>query len=162
MPLARGKYAYGFCDRTGFRYNLNDLVDEVKNGVRTGLKVGRDVADQDHPQNFLGRLRIHDPQSLRDPRPERKIESVTVTFPVFNSATVQREPVPFLRGVVGTPSVSGAVIVPPSAPNVTTVTLTGVAGTGAVAPVFFSSGLSFTYDSTNVTLDTTNETFDEG
>ena len=63
MPLARGKYAYGFCDRTGFRYDLNELVDEVKNGVRTGLKVGRDVADQDHPQNFLGRLRIHDPQS---------------------------------------------------------------------------------------------------
>ena len=110
----------------------------------------------------MGRLRIHDPQSLRDPRPERKIESVTVTFPVFDSATIQREPVPFLRGVVGTPSVSGAVIVPPSAHNVTTVTLTGVAGTGAVTPVFFSSGLSFTYDSTNVTLDTTNETFVEG
>jgi hypothetical protein len=75
MPLARGKYAYGFCDKTGFRYDLRELVDEVKNGVKTGLKVGRDVVDPDHPQNFLGRLRIHDPQSLRDPRPERKIES---------------------------------------------------------------------------------------
>ena len=118
------------------------------------------MADQDHPQNFLGRLRIHDPQSLRDPRPERKIESVTVTFPFL---ILQYKESQFLfKGVVGTPSVSGAVIVPPSAPNVTTVTLTGVAGTGAVTPVFFSSGLSFTYDSTNVTLDTTNETFDEG
>ena len=75
---------------------------------------------------------------------------------------LERKERALLRGVVGTPSVSGAVIVPPSAPNVTTVTLTGVAGTGAVTPVFFSSGLSFTYDSTNVTLDTTNETFDEG
>ena len=67
---ARGKHALGICDRTGFRYPLSELVWETKNGKRTGLRVGKDVADGDHPQNFLGRLRIVDPKSLRDPRPE--------------------------------------------------------------------------------------------
>ena len=34
---ARGSKAYGYCDRTGFRYPLKDLIPEVQNGVRTGL-----------------------------------------------------------------------------------------------------------------------------
>jgi hypothetical protein len=71
MTIARGKYAYGICDKTGFRYKLNELVNEVKNGVKTGLRVGKDVADPDHPQNFLGRLRINDPQSVMNARPDR-------------------------------------------------------------------------------------------
>ena len=71
MAIARGKYAYGICDKTGFRYKLNELVFEVKNGVKTGLRVGRDVADPDHPQDFIGRVRIDDPQSIRDARPDR-------------------------------------------------------------------------------------------
>ena len=58
MTTTRAKYAYGFCDRTGFRYPLNELVDEFRNGVKTGLRVGRDVADGDHPQNFLGRSNV--------------------------------------------------------------------------------------------------------
>lgn len=69
-PFARGSRALGICDRTGFRYKLSELVYETKNGKRTGLRVGKDVADGDHPQNFLGRLRIVDPRALRDPRPE--------------------------------------------------------------------------------------------
>ena len=68
---ARGKYAFGFCDRTGFRYPLKDLVYEYRNGVKTGLRVGRDVMDMDHPQNFTGRVRTNDPQSLYDPRPDQ-------------------------------------------------------------------------------------------
>lgn len=71
MAYSSGKYAYGICDRTGFRYKLKDLVFEVNNGVRTGLRVGYDVADKDHPQNFLGRLKIDDTQSLLDARPDR-------------------------------------------------------------------------------------------
>ena len=71
MTNARGKYAFGFCDRTGFRYPLDQLVDEYQNGVKPGLKVGFDVVDPDHPQNFLGRVRVDDPQSLREPRPDR-------------------------------------------------------------------------------------------
>lgn len=70
MSYARGRHAYGFCDRTGFRYPLKDLVYEYRNGVKTGFRVGRDVVDPDHPQNFLGRVKINDPQALRDPRPD--------------------------------------------------------------------------------------------
>lgn len=71
MPsYARGSKAFGFCDKTGFRYPLKDLVWEYNNGTRTGFRVGKDVVDPDQPQNFLGRLKINDPQSLRDPRPD--------------------------------------------------------------------------------------------
>lgn len=86
---SKGSKAFGYCDRSGFRYPLKDLVYEVRDGVRTGFRVGRDIADPDHPQNFLGRLKIFDPQSLRDPRPENKSESYTVKYPVFDSATLE-------------------------------------------------------------------------
>ena len=71
MPYASGKHAFGFCDRTGFRYSLADLVDEYKHGTKTGLKVGRDVADGDHPQNFIGRIPTGDNFSLQHHRPGR-------------------------------------------------------------------------------------------
>ena len=74
MTRARGKYAYGFCDRSGFSYDLADLVYEFRNGVRNGLRVGKDMVDQDHPQNFLGRVRTEDAQSLNDPRPDSRVE----------------------------------------------------------------------------------------
>ena len=68
-PYARGKYAYGYCDKTGFRYPLSELVYEVQKGIRTGLRVGKDVFDPDQPQNWLGTIPISDPQALFDPRP---------------------------------------------------------------------------------------------
>jgi hypothetical protein len=68
---AKGKYAFGFCDRTGFRYRLNDLVPQIVNGRPTGWLVGRDVVDEDQPQLQLGRLKMSDPQALRNPRPDR-------------------------------------------------------------------------------------------
>ena len=71
MGKATGKYAFGICDRTGFRYPINELVYEFDKGKRKGLRVGRDVADRDHPQNFIGRIKTDDPQSLRDARPDR-------------------------------------------------------------------------------------------
>jgi hypothetical protein len=73
MTYSAGKRAFGFCDRTGFRYPLSDLVWEVRDGQKTGMRVGRDVVDPDHPQNFLGRVRVVDPQSLRDPRPDTSL-----------------------------------------------------------------------------------------
>lgn len=66
----RGENGFGFCDRTGQRYPLKDLLYEVVQGKRTGFRVGRDVFDPDHPQNFIGRVRTDDKQSLRDPRPD--------------------------------------------------------------------------------------------
>ena len=47
--FANGKYAFGFCD----------------------LMVGRNMLDEDQPQNFLGRLGDYaDPEAIKDPRPD--------------------------------------------------------------------------------------------
>jgi hypothetical protein len=70
MAYASGKRALGICDRTGVTYKLSDLVWEVQNGVKTGFRVGKDVVDPDQPQNFLGRVKINDPQALLNPRPD--------------------------------------------------------------------------------------------
>ena len=69
--FAKGKYAFGFCDRTGFRYKIKDLVPQIKAGRMTGLMVGKDMLDEDQPQNFLGRLGDYaDPEALRNARPD--------------------------------------------------------------------------------------------
>lgn len=75
-----GRNAHGFCDRTGFRYPLKDLVYEVVNGKRTGLRVGRDVVDPDHPQLRLGKVRVDDPKPLRDPRPDPALAASRVIW----------------------------------------------------------------------------------
>jgi hypothetical protein len=155
MSFAKGKYAFGFCDKTGFRYDLRELVDEFKNGVKTGMRVGIDVVDPDHPQNFLGRMRIFDPQSLRDPRPERFKESVTITFPTFDVTTLTKINVGFGVGRVGNIATNG------TANPVVNVSLTGVSGTGNVGSMSLSTATGSTFDATNVTLDTTGKTFDE-
>lgn len=74
MSYASGKYAFGYCDRTGFRYPKKDLVPQIVNQRPTGLLVGKDVVDPDQPQLQLGRVRVDDPQALRNPRPDRSLE----------------------------------------------------------------------------------------
>lgn len=71
--FAAGKKAFGFCDRTGFRYPLKDLVRQIEDGRWNGLLVGRDVVDQDQPQLKLGDVDANDPQALRDPRPDKEL-----------------------------------------------------------------------------------------
>lgn len=86
---ARGSKAFGFCDKTAFRYPLKDLVWEIRNGRRTGFRVGKDVVDPDQPQNFIGRIKINDPQALKDPRPDTsKTEGNALWgwMPVWNPA----------------------------------------------------------------------------
>jgi|TARA_E500000318_G_C3562450_1_gene214081 hypothetical protein len=72
---ARGKYAFGFCDVTGFRYKLRDLVPLIRDGRDTGFRVGYDVLDKDNPQYELGRMNMSDPQALRNPRPDNAISA---------------------------------------------------------------------------------------
>ena len=104
---AKAKHAFGFCDKTGFRYPLKDLVVEIKDGIPTGFRVGKDVVDPDHPQNFLGRIKVNDPQSLRNPRPDRFTESYTFKYPSLDESTLDPfgspEPV---RGQVGNVTVN--------------------------------------------------------
>lgn len=72
MP-AKGKKAFGFCDRSGFRYPLKDLVPQYKNRRPTGLLVGRDMLDIDHEQLRTGDLKTIDDQSLTNPRPDTNV-----------------------------------------------------------------------------------------
>ena len=102
MSYARGKYAFGFCDKTGFRYPLSDLVPEFNNGVKTGFLVGRDVVDPDQPQNFLGRVKINDPQSLRNPRPD---SALAVSRGLFGFKPVWND-LQFMKAEVGTVTIN--------------------------------------------------------
>lgn len=155
MSYAKAKYAYGFCDKTGFRYPLKDLVPEFNNGVKTGFLVGRDVVDPDQPQNFLGRIKINDPQSLRNPRPDTSQAESRALFgfnPVGNNAV-------FMTASVGRVTVSitdtGSEIVNPSGVAASTgvgsvtvprddvtVSLTGVAATSAIGSPTISTNVT--------------------
>ena len=78
--FAEGKRAFGFCDRTGFRYPLKDLVPQIVNGRDSGLRVGRDVVDEDQPQYKLGQIRVGDAQALRNPRPPKALANSRKMF----------------------------------------------------------------------------------
>jgi hypothetical protein len=65
------KNAFGFCDRTGFRYKLDDLVEQWENQKPTGLLVGKDMVDIDQEQLRIGEVDANDPQSLENPRPDQ-------------------------------------------------------------------------------------------
>ena len=67
------KHAFGFCDRSGFRYPLKDLVPQYENRKPTGLLVGKDMVDIDHEQLQLGDVDANDPQTLEDPRPDQNL-----------------------------------------------------------------------------------------
>jgi len=71
--FAKGSKAFGFCDRTGFRYPLKDLVEQYENGQPNGLLVGRDMVDIDQEQLRLGDVDASDPQSLKNPRPDQNL-----------------------------------------------------------------------------------------
>ncbi len=70
MSFASGRHALGICDRCGWEYPLNDLIDQVRAGLETGLLVCSECDDADNPQLLLGRLRFDDPEALRNPRPD--------------------------------------------------------------------------------------------
>lgn len=153
MSYAKAKYAFGFCDKTGFRYPLKDLVPEYNNGVKTGFLVGRDVVDPDQPQNFLGRVKINDPQSLRNPRPDTSLLESRELFgwnPVWNSAQ-------YMVASVGKVTVS----ITETEPGDVIVNPTGISVSSAVGSVTVT-GDAGTWDSTGETLDSTAQTYDEG
>jgi len=149
MSYAKGRHAFGFCDRTGFRYPLKDLVPEYRNGVKTGFLVGRDVVDPDQPQNFLGRIKINDPQSLRNPRPDTSLlasRAIVGFDPVGNPAVIS-------TGLVGRVTIT----------ITETDNVGGVSATGSVGSVTVSVATAApSFDSTTTTLDSTTDTFDEG
>jgi hypothetical protein len=63
------------CPRCGLRVLLSDLRRQVVAGRPTALRVCGDCLDEDSPQLRLGRLRFSDPQTVRNPSPERETDS---------------------------------------------------------------------------------------
>ena len=149
--FASGKDAWGYSDRSGFRYRLRDMVTEWN-----GSKVGPDEFEPKHPQ--LGPITVGpDPQALHDPRPRSTLAPATVRFPAFNLVSVEFIPLPFARVELGSISISGTIPVQPI-----TVTLTGVSATISLGSLSVSASVASTFDSTSITLDSSNKTFDEG
>jgi hypothetical protein len=70
VKYARGKLAFGFCDTCGQRYDLKDLNIQIVAGRATNLKNCPYCLDKDHPQYFVGRVPVNDPQALLNPRPD--------------------------------------------------------------------------------------------
>ena len=68
--FASGKHAFGFCDRCGFRAVLNGMKKLTINEHVTNIKVCPTCYEPDQPQYRVGKLRVFDPQALRDPRPD--------------------------------------------------------------------------------------------
>lgn len=70
VKYAKGKLAFGFCDTCSQRYDLKDLKVQIVAGRATNIKNCPYCLDKDHPQYFIGRVPINDPQALLNPRPD--------------------------------------------------------------------------------------------
>lgn len=76
---ASGSQAWGYSDRSGFRYRLAEMMTEWN-----GAKVGPDEYEAKHPQ--LQPIRVGpDPQALRDPRPDQRTETAVEQLLIANS-----------------------------------------------------------------------------
>ena len=75
---AAGKKAWGYSDRSGFRYRLREMRKEWN-----GLKVGPDEYEPKHPQ--LKPIQPGpDPTALHEPRPDRRTEVTVENLLILN------------------------------------------------------------------------------
>lgn len=70
LKYASGKHAIAECDVCGFQYKLKELKSLVVKGQVINVKACPDCWTKDQPQLQLGRYPVHDPQAVRDPRPD--------------------------------------------------------------------------------------------
>ena len=68
--FASSQKALGVCDVCGFTYRLREMRNLVRKGRDTNVKACPECWNPDHPQLKLGEFPVHDPQALRDPRPD--------------------------------------------------------------------------------------------
>ena len=154
MPrYATGKYAKAISDRSGLEYRYKDMRKEW-----TGLLVGKDEFERKHPQ--LGPFRkIHDPQTLKEARPNNNKIPVTVKFPVFSTVTLQYQLVPQAEVLLGKVTFGGDVVTPTDA------TTTGVSGTGSIGTVTVTgtgTGVNATFTVTVVSTGYGNKYYIDG
>lgn len=120
---ASGKRAWGFSDRSGFRYRLSEMMTEWN-----GMKVGPDEYESKHPQ-LIQTHTGSDPEALFEPRPRNDSIPITVRFPSFNTATFEYVVIPVAVGLIGDVTFGGDVVTP------VTSSITGVSGTGSIGTV---------------------------
>ena len=120
---ASGKKAWGFSDRSGFRYRLSEMMTEWN-----GMKVGPDEYEPKHPQ-LTQTHTGSDPQALFEPRPRNDTIPVTVRFPSFSTETFEYALIPIAVGLVGNVTFGGDVHTP------VTEGVTGVSATGSIGTV---------------------------
>ena len=123
-----------------------------------GLLVGKDEFERKHPQ--LGPFRkIHDPQTLKEARPNNNKIPVTVKFPVFSTVTLQYQLVPQAEALLGKVTFGGDVVTPTDA------TTTGVSGTGSIGTVTVTgtgTGVNATFTVTVVSTGYGNKYYIDG
>jgi hypothetical protein len=68
--FASAQKALGVCDVCGFTYRLRELRNLVRKHKDTNIKACPECWNPDNPQLNLGETPVHDPQALRDPRPD--------------------------------------------------------------------------------------------
>ena len=150
---ASGKYAKAISDRSGMEYRYKDMRKEWN-----GLVVGKDEFERKHPQ--LGPFRkIHDPQTLKEARPNNNKIPVTVKFPVFSTVTLQYQLVPQAEALLGKVTFGGDVVTPTDA------TTTGVSGTGSIGTVTVTgtgTGVNATFTVTVVSTGYGNKYYIDG
>ena len=154
MPrYATGKYAKAISDRSGLEYRYKDMRKEWN-----GALVGKDEFERKHPQ--LGPFRkIHDPQTLKEARPNNTKFPVTVKFPVFSIVTLQYQLVPQAEALLGNVTFGGDVVTPTDA------TTTGVSGTGSAGTVTVTAtgtGVNATFTVTVVSTGYGNKYYIDG
>tara|TARA_R110002050_G_scaffold293883_1_gene451037 strand:+ start:49 stop:702 length:654 start_codon:yes stop_codon:yes gene_type:complete len=101
---ASGKKAWGFSDRSGFRYRLSEMMTEWN-----GMKVGPDEYEPKHPQ-LTQTHTGSDPQALFEPRPRNDKIPETVVFPIFDLNTFVYKESPKAVGAVGTVVFAGSAV----------------------------------------------------
>ena len=151
---ASGKNSYAVSDRSGMRYRYRDMRKEWN-----GLLVGKDEFERKHPQ--LGPFKkVHDPQTLREPRPDtNNIFNAKVQFPVFNITTLRHELVPQAEALLGTVSFGGTVVTPTDA---TTTGVNATASLGTVTATGTGTGVNATFTVTVVSTGYGNKYYIDG
>jgi hypothetical protein len=76
MPgaFSSGKNAWGECDVCGQTFRLHALRALTVNGTQTNTLACPPCWNEDHPQYFVNRLDMTDPQALLNPRPVGNLE----------------------------------------------------------------------------------------
>ena len=71
--FASKKNAIADCDVCGFQFKLTKLKSLVVRTTKTEILACPECWNEDQPQLRVGEFPVHDPQALRDPRPDQSL-----------------------------------------------------------------------------------------